>query len=324
MTETSENKLQNNRFGSKRRRALGALTLALVFISSALFTYVYFNGGNPAINSEVAAVDQSQATVATTTAFDNLSLQAKSAIVIDTTTGRELFEQNADAQLPLASLTKVALVLVVTSALPKDGFVSVPPGAKAFPAGSMWKLSDFVDYTLAISSNEGADILAENAQSAVHTQYPQSSEDDAVLWRMNDLAHQLGMTHTYFLNHNGLDDSPTQSGAYGSARDMAALFAYAASTNLQAFSATTQQSFTITSMGGSHVTAINTDEALPSIPGILMGKTGYTDLAGGNLAVVFDENGHRIVAVVLGSTQQGRFSDMEALVADTGSALSTP
>jgi len=61
---------------------------------------------------------------------------------------------------------------------------------------------------------------------------------------------------------------------------------------------------------------------LGAIPGIIMGKTGYTDLAGGNLAVVFDAGvGHPVVAVVMGSTQDGRFSDMKQLVSASIAAV---
>jgi len=52
-----------------------------------------------------------------------------------------------------------------------------------------------------------------------------------------------------------------------------------------------------------------------SIPGILLSKTGYTDLAGGNLVVVFDAGiNHRVAVVVLGSTQTARFTDVEKLI----------
>lgn len=44
-------------------------------------------------------------------------------------------------------------------------------------------------------------------------------------------------------------------------------------------------------------------------------KTGLTDLAGGNLAIAFDAGlGHPIVVVVLGSTEDGRLTDVENLV----------
>jgi len=142
------------------------------------------------------------------------------------------------------------------------------------------------------------------------------------VWRMNDLAQQLDLTNMYFLNDNGLDISTTQSGAYGSAHDVAMLFAYAASTSPQTFAATTQPSVTVYSTTNMAATGTNTDTALDSIPGIVMGKTGYTDLAGGNLAIVFDTDGHEIVAVVLGSTEDGRFSDMEQLIAPTQQTVS--
>jgi D-alanyl-D-alanine carboxypeptidase len=72
----------------------------------------------------------------------------------------------------------------------------------------------------------------------------------------------------------------------------------------------------------SFLNASGPDEALGQIPGLIMGKTGFTDLAGGNLATVFDVGlAHPVVAVVLGSTYDGRFSDMKALVAKTQEAI---
>ena len=54
---------------------------------------------------------------------------------------------------------------------------------------------------------------------------------------------------------------------------------------------------------------------MQAIPGLLGGKTGYTNLAGGNLAVIYDAGlNHPIVVVVLGSTLEGRFGDVETLV----------
>ncbi|HEV3244850.1 MAG TPA: serine hydrolase [Candidatus Paceibacterota bacterium] len=255
--------------------------------------------------------------------FASVSLIAKSVYVLDMNTGRVLYEQNANAQLPLASLTKVALVLTVVEALPSDTLVSTPAtygappagGTSRLPAGQTWSLGDAIDFTLVASSDDGAELLASSANDPIHQVYPQSPAQGATLWRMNDLAKGLGLVNTYFLNVSGLDVSPTQSGAYGSARDIATLFAYAASTSPSTFSATAQPDVTIRSTTGATATGVNTDTALDQIPGIIMGKTGYTDLAGGNLAVVFNvAPGHPVVAVVLGSTQDGRFTDMEQLV----------
>ena len=58
----------------------------------------------------------------------------------------------------------------------------------------------------------------------------------------------------------------------------------------------------------------NTDEALSYVPGVIVSKTGYTDLAGGNLAII-DDVGlmHPVALVVLGSSYDGRFTDMNLL-----------
>lgn len=253
--------------------------------------------------------------------FASVSLIAKSAIVVDLTTGKVLYSVSPDTQLPLASLTKVATTLAVSEVLSPDAIVTIPPhqtpdGAPIrLTTGETWRLQDLIDFTLVASSNEGAEMLAATADSAMTAKYPQAPASDPVLWRMNALAKELGLTNTYFLNVSGLDLSTTQSGAYGSAHDVATLIAYAASTSPSLFSETTRNTIQVTAQSGQTVTVVNTDAALPSIPGIIMGKTGYTDLAGGNLAVVFDVGpAHPVVAVVLGSTEDGRFTDMQQLV----------
>jgi D-alanyl-D-alanine carboxypeptidase len=62
----------------------------------------------------------------------------------------------------------------------------------------------------------------------------------------------------------------------------------------------------------------NTDPIVKTVPHLLLSKTGFTDLAGGNLALVFDAGiQHPIAVVVLGSTKSARFTDGAALVAAT-------
>lgn len=252
---------------------------------------------------------------------------AHGAIVVDTTAGTTLYEKNADAQLPLASLTKVPLALAVKDVLPRESLVTLPTSATPgsigdiLPKGTRWSVQDLMDYTLVASSNDGAEALAEAADEPLRVMYPEATPGKAALWRMNDIARSLGLAHTFFLNVSGLDESPTLSGAYGSARDVASLFSYASLTAPAIFTKTGESQITITDTNNEIAHVTNTNDALPAMSGLVMGKTGYTDLAGGNLAVVFDVAGHRITAVVLGSTREGRFVDMTALVAATGAAL---
>lgn len=285
--------------------------LALAFgVLGVIFAYSEWK--MPA--EEVVAVD-------TFDAFADVEVAAKAAIVVDLTTGTVLYEKNADAQLPLASLTKVPLVLAVSEVLRGDDTITIPyttsyiGSAERLERGEVWRVEDLIDYTLIASSNDGAAILAAAANSKVQDRFPTAPEDSATLWRMNSLAADLSLRSTYFLNVSGLDLSPTQSGAYGSARDMAKLFGYAASASASLFASTAAEEMRLTAASGQAAAAVNTNEAQGDITGLILGKTGYTDLAGGNLAVVFDVGlAHPVVVVVLGSTRDGRFMDVQKLV----------
>jgi D-alanyl-D-alanine carboxypeptidase len=71
-------------------------------------------------------------------------------------------------------------------------------------------------------------------------------------------------------------------------------------------------------------TAENTNKQVYSFPGLLGSKTGYTDYAGGNLAVVFDAGlNHPIAVVVLGSSLDGRFTDVRKLVDATAEYMTS-
>ncbi|MBI4087956.1 D-alanyl-D-alanine carboxypeptidase [Candidatus Kaiserbacteria bacterium] len=303
----------------RKRKFLGATLLALLFCASATVTFAYLSdvpavtiGGQPAAVSASGKPD----------AFADVTLQAQAAYVKDLATGKVLYAYNATTPLPLASLTKVAMALAVSEVIPPGDVVTLPrdlaaPGStKRLPAGQEWRLRDVMNFTLVTSSNEGAELLASVADRAIRSRYPQAPSGGAAVWRMNDIARMLGLSGMYFLNPSGLDVSTTQAGAYGSAHDIAILFAYAASTTPGTFVGTTRDGVLLTSINGAQTSASNTDKVLGSIPGLIMGKTGYTDLAGGNLAVLFDVGLlHPVVAVVLGSTYDGRFDDMKQLVA---------
>ena len=67
---------------------------------------------------------------------------------------------------------------------------------------------------------------------------------------------------------------------------------------------------------GDYHTTENTNEIVSKIPNLIGSKTGYTDLAGGNLTIAFDLGHNRpIIVTVLGSTRAERFTDVLTLVA---------
>ncbi len=189
---------------------LGAATtaLALLLVLVAAIEYSLPNAGKEAVVAAAAAAE----TKATHKAlFESLTIGAKSVYVLDASTGEEIYARNEDAQLPLASITKVALALVVSEAfVPEDVIVmpksTGPSGAeKALLAGQRWSIKDVLDFTLVASSNTGAQILADLADEKLRAKYPEAPQGKAALYRMNALAGELGLAQTYFLNVHGLD-----------------------------------------------------------------------------------------------------------------------
>lgn len=243
-------------------------------------------------------------------------LQAKAAYVFDIKNQKVLFAKNANDILPLASIAKIMTADVAselispTSTITINGTDLAQDGDSGLFLNERWTFKKLLDFTLAVSSNDGAFALASTA-----------SPD--FINKMNEKAKMLGLSSMQFYNPTGLDESLTKSGAYGSASDVAKLFAYTLQNHPEVFGATRYASFTTSSLDGLKHTAINTDEEINNIPGIIGSKTGYTDMAGGNLAVVYDAGvNYPIVVVVLGSTYDGRFADVTALVRAANQSLS--
>lgn len=255
--------------------------------------------------------------------FANIKLIGKAAYVFDVAEQKPLFSYNEETQLPLASLTKLMTAVTVSKYMDAGDTVTIDPrslekdGDSGLLAFEEWRLKDLLDYTLTVSSNDGAAALAAAAGTAkiVRDSVGAQTPEQAFVDEMNALAKQIGLSQTYFVNETGLDSTTALSGGYGSARDTAHLLEYIIANNPSIMEATTYPSITVTSESNFIHTATNTDDAVPNIPELIASKTGYTDLAGGNLVIAFDAGvNHPIIVSVLGSTIDGRFSDVEQLV----------
>ncbi len=247
--------------------------------------------------------------------FASLNLEAKAAYALDLSTGRILFDKNAEEVLPLASITKLVSAVVAEKYLPPETNIPITTGdSDGLDPGEVWSFKNLLAFTLVVSSNDGIDSIADVAGSVIATSSA-SDPESVFVQEMNDTAEALGLSDMYFYNPSGLDESTTTSGGYGSAKDVANLVGYILKNFPSILSATTNEKITLSSNLVNHV-ATNTDDALPYIPSVVGSKTGYTDLAGGNLAVILDAGlMHPVALVVLGSSYDGRFTDMEALAA---------
>lgn len=245
-------------------------------------------------------------------AYDGVVLVGKAAIVYDLATGETLFERNAKAQLPLASLTKLLTIYAASDTLTPDTLVSITDsaltadGETGFTAGESFRYGDLARLALVSSSNDATTAIAEAA--AAKRSMPGRNLLAAA-------AAAVGLSQTYALNGTGLDESVSVSGGYGSAADIARLAGALLAKAPEIARASVEPSLSIQSVAGVTHTLPNTNPDVIRIPNILLSKTGFTDLAGGNLVVVYDAAiGHPIAIVVLGSTLDGRFSDVELLL----------
>ena len=259
--------------------------------------------------------------------YTGLPLSAEAVYVLDTTTSEVLYQKQAHRQLPLASITKVMTALVAHESAHAGRVITITDtaleaeGDIGLFSGEKWRLEDLLHVVLLTSSNDGARALAEAFGGAGQAS---GNETPSFVDTMNETARRLGLSRTFFLNETGLDEHDEQvPGAYGSARDVAHLFAYALAEIPEYLGVTNMQAVERVSVSDVVHTATNTNKSVNTVPGLLASKTGYTDLAGGNLVTAVSVGLNRpIIFVVLGSTPEGRFSDMEQLVATTRDILS--
>ncbi len=236
------------------------------------------------------------------------NILARAYIVKDLNTGKIIFQKNSDMALPLASITKVMTALVTKDLASSVNNVSIAPNIHNAEdkyelfSGDSFPLKKLLDYTLVSSSNDGAAAIAQAVQRISNTK--------SFVDKMNDLATAIGMQNTHFLNETGLDENPNQAGAFGSAADVALLMEYTLKNFPETFEATKDEMIRTSSNLGFIHSATNTNSIVNELPNVIASKTGFTDIAGGNLAVVIDPSLNRpVVIVVLGSTKEGRFED---------------
>ncbi|MFA5744808.1 MAG: serine hydrolase [Candidatus Paceibacterota bacterium] len=295
---------------AKRTRSMREASTALLFSFSILALFFFMP-----ISKIATPTTPTGVLSPVPDAFAHIPLEAKAAIVYDLVTGETLYGKNADDQLPLASLTKLLTVYAALSKLSPNTPITISDSATqlgaphAFSTGQTFALDDLARLTLTASLNDGATAIAE-ATAAL--------EGNSQNEMLAGAAAALELSQTYAVNGSGLDVNGSVAGGYGSAYDLARLSGAFVAQSPTIAAATTEHSAQAISKEGKSFSVINTDPMINTIPHLLLSKTGYTDLAGGNLVLVFDSGiGHPIAVVVLGSSQKARFTDGSTLVAAT-------
>ncbi len=230
------------------------------------------------------------------------------AIVMDASDGEILFAERADSLRYPASVTKVMTLYLAFEALAAgrlrlDDEIVVSPLAAAQPAtklglraGDRITVRDAMYAMTVHSANDMAMAMAEHIGGT-------ASKFAAM---MTLKAQQLGMANTRYVNPNGLPDNRQVTTAH----DIAILTRAVLHDYPQYYSFFSQQTFTYRGH-----TMVNTNHLLGKVPGVDGLKTGFTNAAGFNLDASAVRNGHRLIAVVMGSSSGAvRNANVEGLL----------
>ncbi|MEK7208877.1 MAG: hypothetical protein AAB677_01300 [Patescibacteria group bacterium] len=233
--------------------------------------------------------------------FENLTLEAQAVLVFYPDEEKIIFAKNADHPLPIASLTKIMASLAAERILTPESTIQF--------MNRPWRLANLTDYLLVSSSNAAAAALAAAAEK-------NDDPQNRLVNEMNAQAAAIGLTTTHFNNPTGLDSIAGEPGGVGSAYDVAKLLVYILKNRPDLLTATRYPEVEVAATDGFRYHLVNTNEIIGEIPGLLASKTGYTDSAQGNLAIIFDRGLNQpVVLVVLGSSVAGRFQDIKNLIA---------
>ncbi|MBP9836489.1 MAG: D-alanyl-D-alanine carboxypeptidase [Candidatus Pacebacteria bacterium] len=249
--------------------------------------------------------------------IESTNIIAKSAYVWDVKEQRVLFQKNENTALPLASITKLMTALVAYELVSDETKVTVTKDAASqqsggsLNVGEVFAVKDLADFALVSSYNSAAYTLADAVGAKLGDKDPVAQ----FVTGMNIRAEELSLGSLKFMNPTGLDISTEEAGAYGTARDVSFLMEYIIRNHPDILEPTKSDITTLYNTAGGFHQAKNTNNIVDKIPNLIGSKTGYTDLAGGNLTVALDIGfNHPVIITVLGSTIDGRFSDVTKLI----------
>lgn len=250
------------------------------------------------------------ATSAIASANDRPAVESRSAIVLDASSGNELFAKDADEVRPIASTTKIFVAMAVRKHLDLDGWTEITKidahyaagGARTrLDIGQKFRNKDLLRAMLIASDNRAPTALARAAGM---------SPDDLVA-AMNDLAKHLRLKHTRFTDPTGL------RGNVSTAREMAiALRTVLADDTLRAIMR--QDSADVVSKDRYAKIHYGTTNA-PLVAGkwdVIGGKTGYTQAAGYCFVTGARFDDREVVMAFLGASGKlTRFADFNRVAA---------
>ncbi len=236
-------------------------------------------------------------------------LSARSYVLMDANTGQIIVDKNADQPVPPASITKLMTSYLVFSAL-KSGDIHMNDmvtisknawqmqGSKMFiEVGKQVSVENLLRGMIVQSGNDAATALAEYV----------GGNQESFVAQMNATAKKLGMVNTHYEDPTGWP----ADGHVMSARDISLLF----NDLVRKFPDYYHEFFRQKEFTWNGIKQLNREKLLFRDNWIDGGKTGHTEEAGFCLATSGQQNGMRLIAVVLGTdSDDARNNEAEALM----------
>jgi D-alanyl-D-alanine endopeptidase (penicillin-binding protein 7) len=232
-------------------------------------------------------------------------LHSKAAIVIDASSGREIFGKHPDDVRAIASVTKIFVAMAVrkkgldlrgwTEITKADAHEALGGSRTRLPVGEKFRNKDLLRAMLMVSDNRAPTALGRAA----------GMSHDQLVREMNRIAKQLHLKHTHFKCPTGLH------GNHSTARELAiALRAALRDPVLREIMGDDGQ-LVVAKDGHPRIPYGTTDHALLADRyDVIGGKTGYTSAAGYCFIVAARLDGKEIVMSFLGAEgKEGRFTD---------------
>ena len=240
-------------------------------------------------------------------ASEDLAPNAKSAIMLEVSTGKIVYEKNSQEVLPPASMTKVMSMLLIMEAIDygqlkwndevviSENAASLGGSQIFLESGTKMKVEELVKGIAIASGNDATVAMAERI----------AGSEASFVTRMNERAKELGLTNTVFKNPHGLD----AEGHYTTAHDMA-IMALELLKHPEILTFTSIYEEYLNKPDGTSTWLVNTNKLVRFYEGMDGLKTGFTDKAGYCLTATATRNNMRFLTVVMGeATSDSRSSD---------------
>lgn len=230
---------------------------------------------------------------------EDLNITAGAAVLIDSKTGKILYDKNADKKMYPASTTKIMTAILTIEncelnelvVVPYEAIAIIPSGyaIAALQVGEQLTVSQLLQVMMVYSANDAANVLAYHISGSI--------ENFAIL--MNDKISELGLTNTHFTNPSGKHDV----NHYTTANDLAKLMQYCMTNDtFRSYAGLKHCNIPATNKYDQRVFS-NTNELITAsnyfYEYAIAGKTGYTSEAKNCLVSVANKNGLELISVIL-------------------------